>query len=141
VLAKIGDTSVDDQGMVKLKDNVKVSFNYRLQKDAAAGAIAMTVVRGGKEIAVKVPVTRGKPLLFRWLNGDSPQYFIYGPIVFSVATEDFLQSQVSGKDGVSVYNWLAYRGSPLASRRGSRPEFPGEELVIVPSPLFPSKLS
>jgi len=141
VVTRIGETSVDDQGMVKLKDNVRVSFRYRIQRDALGGAVAMTVVRDGKEIALKVPVQRGKPQLFKWLNGDSPSYFIYGPLVFSVATEDFLQGQVSGKDGVSVYNWLAYRGSPLAARRGSGPAYPGEQLVIVPSPLFPSKLS
>ena len=32
-------------------------------------------------------------------------------------------------------------GSPLLSRASDKPAFPGEELVIVPSPFFPSRIS
>ena len=36
---------------------------------------------------------------------------------------------------------LAAAGSPLSKRRADRPDFPGEELVVVSSPFFPHKLS
>ena len=36
---------------------------------------------------------------------------------------------------------LAIMGSPLVTRRGDRPAFEGEELVIVTSPMFPCAMS
>jgi hypothetical protein len=32
-------------------------------------------------------------------------------------------------------------GSPLLARASDKPAFPGEELVVVPSPFFPHKLT
>jgi hypothetical protein len=92
-------------------------------------------------MAVKLPVSYCKQQLFRWMNGTASSFFIYGPLVFSVATEDFLQGEVSGDNGIGVYNWLSFQGSPLVTRRGLGPRFGDEELVIVPSPLFPSKFA
>lgn len=35
---------------------------------------------------------------------------------------------------------LTWDASPLLNRRGDRTAFPGEEIVVVPCPLFPNKL-
>jgi hypothetical protein len=39
-----------------------------------------------------------------------------------------------------MYAALALIGSPLATRRGDLPNFPGEELVVVTSPMFPHRI-
>ena len=57
VITKIGDTPVDDQGMVKLGDNLRVRFTYLVQKTARNGKVPLTVVRAGKEIHVELPVS------------------------------------------------------------------------------------
>ena len=36
---------------------------------------------------------------------------------------------------------LTYIGSPLITRIGDKPTFPGERLVVVPCPFFPHRLS
>jgi S1-C subfamily serine protease len=48
VVTKIGDTAVDDQGMIKLGSNLRVHFEYMVQKVAKAGHVPLTVVRAGK---------------------------------------------------------------------------------------------
>jgi hypothetical protein len=141
VITRIGDVPIDDQGMIKLKESLRVRFTYQLQKIVKNDKAALTIVREGKEQKIDLPIAYSQPQVISWLNGSYPSYFVYGPIVFSAATEDFLKSEVGGKDGASVYNWLSFCGSPLLSRRGQGPSFAGEGLVVIPSPLFPHKLS
>src|SRR5262249_25696016 len=70
-----------------------------------------------------------------------PSYFVYGPIVFSAATEQFTRGFLYGTRAGRWGSWLAGIGSPLLSRASDKPAFEGEELVVVPSPFFPHKLS
>jgi S1-C subfamily serine protease len=141
LLCKIGDAQIDDEGMIKIKDNVRVSFNYMIQRTARNGTAPLTVIRSGRELRVEVPVSYEKPLAITQLNGSYPSYFVFGPLVFSAATEDFFQSIVGNNNGAGVYSWLSLNGSPLLLRRGRKPLFPGEELIVVSSPLFPNRLS
>jgi hypothetical protein len=80
-------------------------------------------------------------MLLPRLNGSFPRYFIFGPLVFSVATEDLVESMVGGKNGKDVYDILTFVGSPMLTRRSEGLPKEGEELVVVPSPLFPHELS
>jgi S1-C subfamily serine protease len=141
VIVKIGDAPLDDQGQIKLKDNVRVSFSYLIQRLVKDGSVPLTIVREGQEKNVSVPVSYERPRILKALNGSYPSYFIYGPLVFSAATEDFLQGVVNNKEGASVYSWLSLHGNPLLTRRSEGPSFEGEELVVVASPLFPDRLA
>jgi S1-C subfamily serine protease len=135
VITRIGDTPVDDQGMVKVGANLRVRFQYLVQKMAKRGMVPLTVVRGGKELAVQMPVAGGRPMLIPDLQGAYPSYFVFGPLVFSTAT-----SQFAGGNNHLTGAFIFF-GSPLATRRGQGPAFPGEELVVVASPFFPHKLA
>ncbi|MEJ2111508.1 MAG: trypsin-like peptidase domain-containing protein, partial [Acidobacteriota bacterium] len=134
LISKIEDTSVDDQGNVLLNDSMKISFAYLIQKLAGNGTIGITIVRKGEEIPIELPVVRNRPRLLPHLLGTYPSYFIVGPVVFSVASEDLVDLVMSGRSMMG--NALAVTGSPLITRRNDKPAFEGEELVIVPSPLF-----
>src|SRR5262249_36228109 len=81
VITKIGDTPVDDQGMVKLGSTLRVRFGYLISKTVKDGKIPLTVVREGKSVPVSLPLERRRPMLISELNGDYPPYFIYGPLV------------------------------------------------------------
>jgi S1-C subfamily serine protease len=135
VITKIGDAKVDNEGMIKLGDNLRVRLRYLIQKIAKNGKVELTVVRAGKELTVQVPVAPTRPMLIPNLENTYPSYFVYGPLVFSPATGVF----VAGLN--NAMGALSASASPLALRRIDKPAFPGEELVVVASPFFPHKLS
>jgi S1-C subfamily serine protease len=134
VITKIGDMPVDDEGMILVDGRLRLRFQYLIQKIARGGTVPLTLVRNGKLIAVQLPVSPEHPVLIPYLQGAYPSYFVYGPIAFSNATSDYVNSLGN------VGNLLGAFGSPLATRRADKPAFPGERLVIVPSQLFPHKL-
>jgi S1-C subfamily serine protease len=138
VITRIGDTDIDDQGMVHQGANLRLRFQYLIQKTAKNGAFPMTVVRAGKRLSFNVPVSPDRALLIPSLDGGYPPYFVYGPLVFSSLSAEFV-SGLASRGG--VLQGLSYMASPLVTRRGDKPAFPGEELVVVTSPFFPHKLS
>ena len=134
IITRVGETRVDNEGMVRVGDN-RVRFQYMFQKVARNGRVPLTIVRGGEELKVELPVTPNRPMVIPDLDGKYPSYFVYGPIVFSNATQLFLAGLNSAAVGLAASN------SPLSTRRGDRPAFAGEALVVVSSPFFPHKLS
>ncbi len=130
VITRIGDVPVDDDGMVKVNDNLRVNFQYVVQRQARDGTIPVSVVRGGKPLALNMPVPSHRPLLIESLQGDYPSYFIYGPIVFSRAT---LESLVLLRGRAAFSPAIAHLGDPPSADR--------QELVMISSPLFPHALS
>jgi S1-C subfamily serine protease len=137
VITRIGDYPVDNQGMVKLGANLRVRFQYRVQQLARDGKVTLTVVRAGKQIAIALPVGAARKLLIPELNGGYPSYFIYGPIVFSRASPEFLSAITNN---ATLMNALAFNASPLMTQRGELSDPAREELVVVSSPFFPHKL-
>jgi hypothetical protein len=124
--------------MVKLGPNLRVRFQYRVQQVAKNGKVPLTVVRGGKTLQVQVPVGGPRQLLIPDLNGGYPSYFVYGPIVFSRATAEYLSFM---NTNAAALNAFSFNASPLVTRRGEAPDAQHEELVVISSPFFPHKLT
>ncbi len=141
VITRIGDMPIDDQGMIKVNDNLRVSFKYQVQKIARNGTVGLTVVRAGKELKVDVPVSSHRSLVISDLQGSYPSYFVFGPLVFSSATIQFLGGYTRGSNGGGMMAVLSAVGSPLVKRVGDKPAFEGEQLCVVSSPFFPHRLS
>ncbi len=137
VITHIGQTPVDNQGMVRLGPTLRVRFQYHLQHVARDGKVPMTIVRGGKPMQVQVPVSTTRKLLIPDLNGGYPSYFVYGPIVFSRATAEYLSFMSANAQALNVYSFNA---NPLVTRRGDQPDAQNDELVVVAAPFFPHKL-
>ena len=136
VITHIGDSPIDNQGMVKLGPNLRVRFMYRVQQLAVNGKVPLTVVRGGQTLKVQVPLFVGRKLLIPDLDGGYPSYFIFGPMVFSRASMEFT-SFLNGNPAIMAgYSFIA---NPLVTRRGEQPTAEREELVVVSSPFFPHK--
>ena len=137
VITHIGDFPIDNQSMVKLNANSRVRFQYRVQQLAKNGVLPLTVVRQGVPVKVSLPVSAAHPMLISSLQGNYPSYFIFGPMVFSRATTEFM----AGPSGnASVLAGMSFAGNPLATRRGDAPDAEREELVVVAAPFFPHKL-
>ena len=141
VITKIGDAPVDNQGMIKLENNLYVNFRYLVQNIARNGKLSLTVVRGGKTLCVELPVLPTRPTAISSLNANYPSYFIYGPLVFSTATTDLIKGYLKKSANEHVISTLITRGSSLVTRVDDKPAFEGEQLVVVPSPFFPHKIS
>jgi S1-C subfamily serine protease len=138
VITRIGDTPVDDQGMIQLGASLRVRFQYLIQKLAKDGKVPLRVARGAKERDVELPVASSRPMLVPELQGAYPSYFVYGPLVFSTATMEFIGGSKGSGGGASFFNMI---GSSLMKRMFDRPAFDGETLAIVSSPFFPHKLA
>jgi S1-C subfamily serine protease len=138
VITKIAGTQIDDQGMIKLGPNLRVGFEYLIQKVAKNGRVDLTVVRANTPLQVQVPVSTEHHNLITDLQGAYPSYFVYGPLVFSRATMQFLGFM---RNNPSLMTSLGYIGSPLITRLGDTPSTDREELTVVSSPFFPHNLA
>lgn len=137
VITHIADVPIDDQGMIKFGEDLRVNFRYLLQRVAKQGKVSLTLVRAGKTLQVQLPVPSERPMLIPEMNGDYPSYFVYGPLVFSKATHEFLALI----NNANILQALSFMRSPLVIDRGDAPDMDRTELVIVSSPFFPHKLA
>jgi S1-C subfamily serine protease len=135
LLTKIGDADIDNTGMVKIKGDIRLRFQYLIQKLVKDGKVPFTVIRDGKEISIELPVSSKREMLIDSLHGKYPSYFVYGPLAFAPLTSDLLAGM-----GDRFFSLLSLIGSPIATRRGDQPKFRGEQLVIVTAPMFPHKI-
>ncbi|WP_292037958.1 S1C family serine protease [Massilia sp. UBA6681] len=137
IVTHVGEYPIDNQGMVKLGSNLRVRFQYRIQQLAKDGKVPMSIIRAGKPMKVEVPTSGPRPLLIPDLNGGYPSYFVYGPVVFTRATSEFLSFMVASAPAANAY---AFNDSPLITRRGDSPDATREELVVISGPFFPHPL-
>jgi S1-C subfamily serine protease len=136
VVTRIADVPVDDQGMIHLEPDLRLSAGYEVQRAARNGKVPLTLVRGGKTIQVDAPAPAHYPMMVESLEGQYPRYFVYGPLVFEAATQDFVAA-----NGKELGGLLIAIGSPLITELGGlqRPE--RTELVVVPAAMFPHRIS
>ena len=138
LITRIGDHEVDNTGMAKVKGDLRLRFQYFVQKLAKNGKVPLTVIRQGKELKLEVPVSPRHPMLIESLHGRYPPYFMYGPLTFSTVTAEFLASFTQASN--QFYSLLSLIASPLVTRRSDSPRFEGEELVMVSAPMFPHRI-
>ncbi|HEY1899343.1 MAG TPA: trypsin-like peptidase domain-containing protein [Steroidobacteraceae bacterium] len=138
VITRIGDTPVDDQGMVNVAADLRVNFRYMVQRISHDSHVPLTIVRNGKTLHISVPLVVDRPQLVPDLHGEYPSYFIYGPLVFSRASTAFVSFL---NNNAAVMGLFGFMGSPLVTERGAMPTPERQELVVVASPFLPSKLS
>ena len=134
----IGDAPIDNQGMIKLDQDLRVSFRYLLQRLAKNDRVPLTIVRSGKVMQIQLPVSAEHPMLIADLHGEYPSYFIYGLLVFSRAT---LQKLASFQGNIAKARGVGYIKSPLVTRFLDPPDADLQDLAVVSSPFFPNKLA
>jgi len=139
VITKIGEHDVDNTGMSVVNEGMNLRFQYYVQSLAKNGKVPLTIIRGGKTMSVEVPVASRRPLVLPTLRGGSPSYFIFGPLVFSNATNELVLGAERAQRGFMA--GLAVSKSPLSVRLFDRPRFEGEELVVIPCPMFSHPVS
>jgi S1-C subfamily serine protease len=131
VLTKIGDYPIDNLGLVQLKNGLRAPLLYLVPRLARDQAVAATVWRRGREMAVSLPVTRHDHRLVRPYQGEPLSYFIHGPLVFAQGRSDDVPLYARMNRTFYLDN------SPLVTRADDLVRFPGEELVVVSSRMLP----
>src|SRR6266581_6498911 len=136
VITQIGGMPIDSDGKVAIRNDLRLSASYLVQKFAKNGLLPLTVYRDGRLTQISLPVRSQRDLVIPFLMDKNPRYFIFGPFVFSQTTQDYLD-----RLGNQPPPTLGRRPSPLVTRRYDKPAFENEELVVVSSPLFPSRIT
>lgn len=136
VITQIGDHPLDNQGNVKVDDELRISFRYYVPKLAKDGHVPMTLFRDGKSLKVSVPIYYESDQLIPFLQGAYPDYFICGPTVFSTASQELLSGL--GSPGQTL---LASRRSPVISRRFDRRKTADEQLVVLGARMFTNPMT
>ncbi len=119
----------------EFRQGTRVPFLHLIPRLARGDAIPVTVLRGGREVTVALPVIRQDNRLLRDYEGEPIAYFIHGPLVFTSASADAVPLYARMNPA------LIGAGSPLVTRRFDRVAFPGEELVVVAAPMFPHRIA
>ena len=132
ILMNVGGHPIDNDGMVATEHGLRVSWHYYVPRLAKDGLLPMSVRRGAEAMALEVPVSATTDRLMKPLGNRYPSYFIYGPLVFSPVSADVAFAIVRNVLGDA---------SPIVKRLADDCAFPGEELVIISSPLLPHRLS
>lgn len=130
VVQQIGEHPIDNSGNVRVRDNLRLRFDYFVAKEARDNSVALTILRSGTTMQVALPVISEPELVMPSLKGKYPTHFIYGPVVFSQVSAEYVD--VAGPIWWSLWGRM---NSPLISRRNSLAEFPGEELVVIAAQL------
>src|ERR1700691_682047 len=118
VITRIGDTPIDNQGMVKIDKDLRVNFAYMIQRVTKNDKLPLTVVRAGKPLKIELPVSAQRPTLAPDQHGEYPSYFVYGPMVFSSATRQFLSLF---ENNANLLRVLSFVKSPLLTRAFDTP--------------------
>jgi S1-C subfamily serine protease len=135
VITAIGDKTIDNEGMIQAAGGLRLSFLYVVPKLARDGSVPIRVVRAGRTIDGRLPVSRDDDHMIRGYEGKMPSYFVCGSLVFSPAMREAVSTYYRANPGIGV------RNSPLITRSADRVRFPGEELVVVTSPMLPRRMT
>jgi S1-C subfamily serine protease len=138
VITHVGPHAIDNQGFADVREGLRLKFNYFVPKLESDGKIELTIWRDGKSQVIQVPLKNRRDYVIPFLHGSYPEYFIFGPICFSSATQELMRSFAGSG------NWVRYLlalDSPLLSRLYVAPEYKDEELVVVASSFFPHPIT
>jgi S1-C subfamily serine protease len=135
VVTAIGDKAIDNEGMIQAAGGLRLSFLYLVPRLARDGSVPIRVVRAGRAIEGRLPVSRDDDHLIRGYEGKMPSYFVCGSLVFSPVMREAMSTYYRANPGIGV------RNSPLVTRSADRVRFPGEELVAVTSPMLPNRMT
>jgi S1-C subfamily serine protease len=144
IITQVGKTDIDDGGGVHLDNGLHAAFTYLLSQTAVNGKAPLTVIRSGQTLRLDVPLQSNPSRLLPGLAGDYPDYFVYGPLAFSDASQDLfydlISGAIAGNSGINATMRLLDQDTPLVTRCADFPKFDGERLVIVTS-FFQHKLT
>jgi hypothetical protein len=135
VITHIGPHAIDNQGYADVRAGLRMRAGYYVPRVAENGEVELAILRDGQKKVVTVPVSPNRDMLVPSLESKYPEYFVYGPMVFTAASQEYVREL--GEDWLVS---LAFRESPLLRRLYDKPAEEGEQLVVIASEMFPSPI-
>lgn len=135
VMEAIGEHDIDNRGMVEGPGGLRLHFGYYVPKLAKEGKVPVTIIRDGERQEIELPVEAQLDSLQKSLDGAYPSYLIHGPMVFTPSYAELAQAAARAAP------LLAASNNPIIGRLGDEVEFEGEQLVVLPSPFFPHRVT
>ncbi len=132
VVTHVGTHAIDNQGYVDVREGLRMRFLYYVARLAKDGKIALTILRDGEKKEVSVPVAPQREMVMPMLQDKYPDYFIYGPMVFEAASQEYVRAL--GGNGLGA---LLVLQSPMLDRLYDKPKEPGEQVVVLATRMFP----
>jgi S1-C subfamily serine protease len=136
LITRIAGQPLDNQGNVKIKEDLRVSYQYLVPKLAKQGRLPLSIFRDGKRREVELPLRADRNLVIPFLMEKYPRYFICGPMVFMPASQELVSRLIANSWAVSM---LTAGESPLLGREMGHPAFAGEEIITLGFGLLPHK--
>jgi len=136
VITHIAGHPIDNDGQVRLTDDLRVAYHYYVDQETIDGKLPLTVFRDGQTIDVQTPVSRKPDLIVPSLDGDYPRYYIFGPLCFTQVTREMVGAIPGQLRGALIQG-----GSPLLADAFEDKQHPDQEMVAVASPLFPHRIT
>ena len=97
------------------------------------GKIELTILRDGeKKVVSTCRCRRDRDLLIPTLKDGYPEYFIYGPLVFTAATQEYVRALGGGRLAV-----LSGVGQPDAQAAVGPAGGAGRTIVVIATRMFP----
>ena len=138
IITRIGNRAIDNAGMVHADEDRLIKFQYLVQRSVHEGRLSVSIVRDGQERTLDIPVSPdNERRLFPAIIEKPPSYFVYGPLVFTEASDDYARYLMDEGNAARV----VYSGNPVVTRYGDRPAFLGERIVVVAYPMFTHRIS
>ena len=136
VITHVGGRPVDNQGYVEVRDGLRLKYMYYVPKLQKDGRIELGILRDGEAQKVDAPVATDRELVIPTIKDQYPDYFIYGPLVFTAATQEYIRAL-----GGAGMGYLAALDSPLLGRLYDAPKEEGEQIVVIATRMFPHPIT
>jgi S1-C subfamily serine protease len=136
IIAACDGINIDNLGMVPIADGIRVNWGYLVSRKVAGCSVKLKLIRDAKPLEIEAPtITRDNGLIQR-MAGTRPTYLLYGGVVFSPVTTEML-SMIPDR----LLALLGARGSLLFKRASDDRKEPGDEIVVLCSPIVPHKIT
>jgi S1-C subfamily serine protease len=108
VLLSIDSYEIANDGTVVLDGNTVV-FSELLERKQWGDSVVFTVWRAGAEVVVEVPLRNpADPFLYRNVYDKVPEYYMFGGLVFSPLTREYLKTVESSQMDKNVQQLVYY---------------------------------
>ncbi|GIL56480.1 hypothetical protein Vafri_11837 [Volvox africanus] len=125
VLLSFDGTPISNDGTVPFRTGERIAFSYLITSKFVGDSARLDVLRGGEKKELTVTLSKPTALVPPHLSNRDPPYLIVGGLVFTTASEPYLQSEYGSDYGsdapVKLLDRL-YHGFPKTS---------DEEVVVL----------
>ena len=95
-LTKLDGVKIGQDGTIKFRDDERIDFSDLISRRQIGETLDATVVRGGKEQVVKIPMKASADLVPGPRYDTKPSYFIAGGLVFMPLTDELIAARGAG---------------------------------------------